>query len=115
MVCAKLRSGEVVNARRLQVELQDKLPHDFDPFHIDRRLLRAGDTITVLGLALFDPTNDRVKRADQVIAAVFDLLNRFPNAEVVGIEDIAPVVKMPSEDVAEILRELSEISYFHTS
>jgi hypothetical protein len=115
MVCAKLRNGEVVTARKLRVELQDKLPHDFDPFHIDQRLLRAGDTVTLLGLALFDPTNDRVKRANQVIAAVYDFLNRFPNAEVVGVDDIAHAVSFSRVDVAVLFRELAEISHFHTS
>jgi hypothetical protein len=114
-VCAKLRNGETVTARKLRVELQDKLPRDFDAFQIDYRLLRDGVKVTVLGLALFDPANPRVKTANQVIAAVYDLLNRFPDVEVVGIDEIARATSSPKVEIAVLFRELAELGTFHSS
>src|SRR5712671_2968188 len=77
-ICSKMRGGEQVSARTLKVELRDKLSKDFDPLEIDYRLLANEDQITLLGIALLDPASEIVKKADEVIKRIRDLLMRVP-------------------------------------
>jgi hypothetical protein len=115
VICSKLRSGEQVSARPLKVELRDKLPRDFDPAEIDYRLLANEDRITLLGIALLDPTSELVKKADLVISSIHHLLIHIPEAKSIGADVISQETKLPKEEVAVIFSKLSRVGYFHDS
>jgi peptidoglycan L-alanyl-D-glutamate endopeptidase CwlK len=110
-----LRGGEQVRARTLKVELKDKLPRDFDPSEIDYRLLAGEDQITLLGIALLDPTSELVKKADLVINSVHRLLIGNPEIKSVGAEFVSHETELPKEEVAIIFRKLGRVGYFHDS
>ncbi|HEY0347142.1 MAG TPA: hypothetical protein VGC60_03205 [Pyrinomonadaceae bacterium] len=114
-ICSKLREGEQVRARTLKVELKDNLPKDFDPSEIDYRLLAGEDQITLLGIALLDPTSELVKKADLVVDSVHRLLIRNPEIKSVGAEFVSHETKLPKEEVAIIFRKLGRVGYFHDS
>jgi hypothetical protein len=114
-ICSKLRGGEQVSARTLKVELRDKLPKDFDPSQIDYRLLAGEDQITLLGIALLDPTSELVKKADLVINSVQNSLIPSPEIKSIGVDAVSQEIKLPREEVAVLFRKLTRVGYFHDS
>jgi class 3 adenylate cyclase len=114
-ICSKLRNGKQVNARILKVELLDNLPKDFDPSKIDSKLLRSSDKITPLGIAAIDPTNEIVKKSNQVIHIIRQFLIKNPTMSVIHVNHISSATGMPEPEVADIFERLSFISILHNS
>lgn len=114
-ICSKLRNGEPVSGRALRVDLRNSLPKDFDPTEIDYRLLAGEDQITLLGIALVDPTSEEIKKANQVIKSIHDLLILTPELRSIGVDAVSQETKIPKEEVGMIFRKLMRLGCFHDS
>jgi len=114
-IYSNLSSHRPADKRSLLIELVNKLPSDFNPSEIDSRVLRGGDKLTVIGLALLDPQDLSVKMTDHVIRMIRDLLSRNPGTKQINVNEISKSSGLAEEQVAIIFEKLSQCGMFSQS
>ncbi|MBW2001788.1 MAG: hypothetical protein JRI30_04650 [Deltaproteobacteria bacterium] len=85
-----------------KVRLRDKLPKGFDPKEIDRRILRDGKYLTIIGVWHTDPKSVILKHIETVILAIKDLIIKSPGIEIITAKQISV-----STDLEEPLVEIA--------
>src|SRR5438045_3113403 len=78
-VYSQYKNGQQLDFRTLKLKLKRRLPRDFNPGNIDRRLLQYGNQITLLGVSYVDPQTDLIDKTDRVIRAIADSLENDPS------------------------------------
>ena len=111
-VYVRLRQGKQSKPTELLVELWSRLPEDFDYNQIDRRLIRHGVNLTLLGILHIDPATDLVEKTDHVIRCVRDLITKQPGIETVTSEQISEDLAIPEDEVALIFGLMSHLGDF---
>lgn len=101
-IYSKLKEGEEIEPRALKVKLWSKLPKGFDPLTIDRRLVLNGYEITLLGIWHIDPNSDLIRKTDQIITCIRDMILSNHQLKHFPAEDIAASTNIPISDVAMI-------------
>ncbi|MEN3331853.1 MAG: hypothetical protein V7641_1218 [Blastocatellia bacterium] len=114
----KLKKGEEIDTRALKAELWNKLPRGFNPFQIDRRLVLNGSSITLPGIWHIDPESDLIKKTDQVIICIRDMLVKNHKTRIFTAESVAASTNIPKKEVAMIfesfLHQLGSFQEFAT-
>jgi predicted nucleotide-binding protein len=111
----KQKKGAPANKRTLKIELLDKLPKDFNPSDIDRRLLRGDVNITLFGIGLIDPESELIKKTDKVLQAIREILLKTPDVKRIDVYAISNLTGITNNEVAEIFERLAAIGLFHLS
>lgn len=108
----RLREGKQINPTEMLVELWSDLPEDFDYNRIDRRLMRFGVDLTLLGILHVDAATDLVEKTDQVIRFTRELIRKQPSIEAITSEQISEELTIPEQDVALIFGLISHLGDF---
>lgn len=77
-VYAKLLTAERPNVAELLVELWNRIPKQFDCRKIDRRLLRDGNEITLLGILHIHPKTSLIGETDSVLRFIQSQIRNNP-------------------------------------
>lgn len=105
-IYSKLKNSENVVTRALKVELRDKIPRSFDPLAIDRRLVSGGRDITLLGIWHIEPDSELIKKTDQVIVCIRDMILRDYRSTTFSAAAIADSTGLPKNEIAMIFERL---------
>lgn len=111
-VYSKIRDGEPIDIRELKVQLRSKLPRNFDPYKIDRRLVINGTAITLLGIWQIDPDSDLIQKMDQIITCIRDMILKDSKLKEISAASVANSTNIPVAEVAllfeKFLRQLGD-------
>src|ERR1051325_5406376 len=110
-----LSKGEQIDTRSLKIELLNQLPEYFNPSEIDSRLLRGDANITIIGIGLIDPENKLVKKTNEVLRGIRELLLQNPKTERINVQDISKSTGVAEDQVAVVFEKLSYVGLFHDS
>jgi hypothetical protein len=108
----RLREGNQINPTEMLVELWSELPEDFDYKSIDRRLMRFGSDLTLLGILHVDAATDLVEKTDLVIRFTRELIRKQPSIEAITSDQVSEELTIPEEDVALIFGLISHLGDF---
>jgi adenylate cyclase len=108
----QLRQGKQIKPTEMLVQLWASLPEDFDYNTIDRRLIRHGVDLTLLGILHIDPATDLVEKTDHVIRFIQELIRQQPGIETVTSEQISEDLSIPEDDVALIFGLMDHLGDF---
>ena len=116
----KLWLQEIYNSqdfdpRVAKVKLRDKLPRNFNPQKIDKRLLVDGKRLTLIGVWHADPNSPVLKHIEAVIIAIRDLITKKPGVEVVSAREIALNSNIDEKDVEIAFHNLGSLGNFYSS
>jgi len=103
--------GDDLDLRAIRIELWDRLPKDFDPSQIDRRLL-PGTYLTLLGVWHIDPDSIIFEKTDIVIRAIRDEIIKNPKTVEIPSSHISQLADIPEQDVVQIFELLRSIGDF---
>ena len=106
--------GDDLDLRVIRVALWEKVPKDFDPDQIDRRLL-AGTDLTLLGIWHVDPNSAIFEKTDSVITAIRQEIIKDPKREEINSADISLLTGIPEREVAYIFDLMHNIGHFWRS
>ncbi|MEA2205716.1 MAG: hypothetical protein QOE77_2492 [Blastocatellia bacterium] len=109
-VYSKMLRCQKIDTTTLSVELDEKLPEDFKWFAIDRRLLNADSTLTLLGVLHINPNTDLVEKTDQVIRYIRGSIKREPNIRSLTAEAISEDLGLASSEVEIVLGFLTDFN-----
>ncbi len=98
-----------------KVKLRDKLPKGFNPKEIDRRLLRDGKNLTIIGVWHADPDSVLLKHIETVILAIRDLIIKKPGIEVITAKQISANTDLEESLVEIALWNMSGLGHFFSS
>lgn len=110
----EIYNSEDFDSRVAKVKLRDKLPREFNPEKIDKRLLTNGKHLTIIGVWHADPNSDIFKHMEMVITAVRDLIIKKPGVEVVSAKEIALNSKLDEKYVEIAFHNLGSLGDFYS-
>lgn len=109
----KIKLKALVNYRILRSELHGKITNDFDPDRIDYRLAKyRGTRLSLVGIEYIDPNFEVLKKANQIVLAIRELLLDKPEDEGVEVEKISSRSGIEIEKVDFVLRGLNDYGSF---
>lgn len=114
-IYAKFIEREEPDIRALKSKLFGKIPKDFNPNSVDRRLLLNGTELTLLGIWHVNPNTDLVQKTDLVINCIRDLLNKSADRKAITAEEVARLIDVPREDTGKIFKLLGTLGRFYSS
>lgn len=98
--------------KHIKVKLLGKIPGEFDPSMIDRRLI-IHDRLTLVGLWLIDSKNKLFKYSEEIITIIKTLLINNPELEVIDSLSIGSSLNITQRDVKICFTLLSDFSFFN--
>jgi hypothetical protein len=104
-IYSKVKNGEQIDTRVIKTELWGKLPRNFDPYKIDRRLVLNVTDITLLGIWHIDPDSELIRETDQIITCIRDMLLKNPKLKDFSAESVANSTGIPLNKVAMIFEK----------
>ena len=107
-------NSEDFDPRVAKVKLRDKLPREFNPEKIDKRLLTNGKRLTMIGVWHADPNSDIFKHMEMVITAVRDLIIEKTGVEVVSAKEIALKTNLDEKYVEIAFNNLGSLGNFYS-
>ncbi len=111
-IYTKFKTREKAGHRSLKIELLGKIPDDFNPYQIDRRLLEGEDRLTLLGIWHLDPETDLIEKTHKVILLIKDFLFKNPELREISSEEISTQSGIDKYEVEVILRFISGLGSF---
>jgi predicted nucleotide-binding protein len=108
----RLKSGKEVDPTEMLVELWGKVPEDFDYKKIDRRLMKFGRRMTLLGVLHVAPSTGFVGETDKVIRFIRELIRKNPGIEKVTAEEVSEGTILQEERVALIFSFVDDLGPF---
>lgn len=102
-VYAKFEAGQKPVSAEILVELWEKVAEDFNYTNIDRRLLRNGTEITLLGVVHVDVANGILSATHRVIRFIQQLIKNNPKITNVTAEQISINTSIAKNEVKRIL------------
>jgi len=103
-VYSSLKDDKEVNNRELRIALWNKLPNNFDPYKIDRRLVLNGNQITLLGIWHIHPDTDLLDKTDQIILCIRELILKDPTLTEFHAEKVSQITGITMPEVAMIFQ-----------
>lgn len=97
-----------------KVELRGKLPKDFNPEAIDRRIY-VEKRLTPVGRWLLNPSDPIFSLADRAVRAILDMIVAKPDIETVAAPTLAAKLKITEEEAGRAMHLLGELGRFHGS
>lgn len=107
------KSGNI-DPKVVKVKLLGKLPVDFDPNKIDRRLYANG-RLTAIGLWHVNPQHPIFRAMDQVISAIRERIIENPGIEQFTAIDVAAAIKIEEHLAARALYQIGQLGGFYSS
>ncbi|MFC1538329.1 hypothetical protein ACFL6H_02810 [Candidatus Latescibacterota bacterium] len=98
-----------------KVKLRNKLPKDFDPKKIDKRLLFEGKNLTPIGVWHIDKNSELLKNIETVILAIKDLIIKKPGIENISAKQISIITKIEESKVGIALWDMNYLGHFFYS
>lgn len=112
-IWAKQENGQDINGRRLKVELQGRLPSNFNPSEINSLLLRSNIDITLFGIGLIAPESEIIKKTNQIIQSIQKILRGNPNTQIIFASTVSKLAGLEYSEVEDIFEKLSDVGLFH--
>jgi hypothetical protein len=109
---SKFKAGDQIRKRDLLIDLREKIPTDFDPRTIDRRLAWHGTDLTLLGIWHIEPNTDLIHKTHQVILANKHLIISDKNKFDITAVEVAEKTGISVEEVSTIFRLIDQLGSF---
>lgn len=111
-VYAISRTGQKVSTRRIYQSLMGKVPPDFNGYDIDRRLLKQGNELTLLGFWHSNPDDEIFNQVDALIKFMRERFLLEPDREIFECTEISGATKMDEEKIVKLFELLSDLNFW---
>jgi hypothetical protein len=100
VVCEANCQNRRLWTRQIRSQLRDKLPRNYEPAVIDRRLIQSNhEQMTLLGIIAITRNEHLPEKGDEVIRVIQDIVLDQPEVERVEISDIANRCDLPANEI----------------
>lgn len=107
----KQKQGAPINSRSLKIELEGKIPLNFNSDQIPS-IFYKNNHITFLGIYLIEPDSEIIQNVNLVLRNIKELLKQAHHIILIPVYEIHQMTKLRIGQVEEIISELSAIELF---